>query len=233
MSEKFEHPEIFEKYAKIDVLGRKAIKNRDIKEFEGFSESLGNRFNVSLLPDKETEILVNERLVSEIEKMEAELGIKFSLAGRDFPFHSTVMEGQFGEGEEDKKDNIFGSLEEQISQSGLPETLNGQEIKFKYVLLDRGNILLTSVLIPETVSRARENLDTTYSANDLKPLPMQNILHMSVGRISGLPEDKEKLNEYKKRMTALRHKISSDPITVKVGDVYVGNTLKLLKGDAE
>jgi len=193
-----------------------------------------NRFNISLLPDEESEKVVGERLISEIEKTEKELGIKFLLAGRDFPLHSTVLEGKFERKEKDDSDlreRTFGIAKERASQSGLLETLRGQEVTFEYVLIDRGNILLTSVQIPEKILDAREQLATIYSGSNLKPLPMKNIQHISIGRINSLPKDGKKLGEYKKRMIALRHKISSDPLVVRMGTVYVGDALRLIEGE--
>lgn len=236
MSERSEHPEVFEKYAKIDISGRKSLDNKDIKEFKEDPEGWKNGFSVVLLPDEESTRVINDRIISKIEKMEKELGIQFSLSGRDSRLHSTVLGGQFegsGDDRDSARNRAFTTLKEQISQSGLAETLKGQEIEFKYVLLDKGNILLTAVDIPEAVSRAREELATAYSANGVKHISYENILHMSVARISGLPEDPEKLKEYKKRMIELRHEISSGPLMMRVKDIYSGDALEVLKSDVK
>jgi len=162
------------------------------------------------------------------------LNIRFILAGRDFPIHSTILEGlyekQNDRGEEEsaeEKAQIFSSLKNDKLIDQINSRLIGESLEYKYLLIDKGNLMLTAIKIPENILDVREGLSKRYESAGLKPLPMTNILHMSLGRMTELPENederKEALKIYQQEIVKLRHLISADPLELTADNVHIGN----------
>lgn len=133
---------IAEKYAKIDLEGRKALKKEDsVNKFEGFSENLKNRFGTVMIFNEESKKLLKESLIDKIESISKETEIDFALAGRDFPIHSTLLEGLCDDEKTSKA--VFEKIKGNIELIEVINSLNNLEVEFKYLLIDKGNILLT------------------------------------------------------------------------------------------
>jgi hypothetical protein len=210
--EKFGGPEL-QKYAGIDRRGRNHLKSDALEEFTTFPETLKNRFIVALEFTPESINDVEGRVFSKLRDVESNFGIKFMLSGRDYPIHSTLMEGLFEGEDENSREEIFAKL-----QNELLFGLEGNQVQFDYVLLDGSKLLLVAKSIPHTILEAREKLSEQYDTFGLKPLGMQNILHSSLARISQIPDqfDREK---YKKEIIDLRHSVSSNPLNLTIGNV--------------
>jgi len=238
MTEKF-GGEVGRKYAKIDLSGRKAIEQDEVVEHSGFPESLRDRMNASLLFDPDSEDIIRATILDQVEQLEKQLGIEFIIAGRDYPIHSTLLEGLY-ERQPDKNETdsdeargrIFTSLERDKSISEALNELIGRQLNYKYLLLDKGNLLLTATEIPEDILKARDSLAEKYKAAGLKPLYMANILHLSLSRIAKLPEDeggrKRALAEYKQELIKMRHRVSSDPLKLTVRNFNRSSSFSLL-----
>lgn len=219
------------KYAGIDRAGTAALyQEGSIKEFPGFPESLNNRFNVSLLftPDSEAEF--KRRVTDPLREIGNELGIEFYLASRDFRIHSTLLEGLYEGTDTNEGQNKFERIKANQTVQSL-DNLVGKTLQYKYLLIDKGNILLTAIDIPEWVLKARTDLSRVYSEQGLKPLNMTNILHISVGRMTQLPskDRAEKFKTYRQEVAHLRHQISSSPLVLEVGTVSRIPPLELLQ----
>lgn len=223
---------IGQKYAGIDLKGRRLLQEGgQIKEFKGFPETLKDRFNVSLRFNETSEAVLRERIQKPFEIMEQNLGLKLFLFGRDFPAHTTVLEGFYEDPDKSERDNFFSLLR------GYPEVqeaigrIKQLEIIYKYLLSDHlGNSLLTSVEIPDDIFEARDRFTEIYTDCALKPLGIANILHITLARISSLPKENlpEKLKEFETKLRKLRQDISREPLKLQVGDVFVGNAWDLI-----
>lgn len=228
MTEKF-GGDIGRKYSNIDRGGRKALVNAEFKEFDYSHEEMKRRFNVSAQFEPSSAEEFGRRITTVLEKNETDFGIKLLLAGRDFPLHTTLLEGRDESViSDDDREAIFSQVAPQ-AQSKTTSVV-GQEIEFKYLLVDKGNLILTSVDIPETVLHLRSGLAPVYSTGGLRPLPMTNILHITVGRIVKMPtaEKTDALKRYKDEMIKLRHDISSSPLRMKIGEIYTGSAYDFL-----
>ena len=223
------------KFAEIDLAGRKALSEGEIQKFEGFPENLKKRFNVSARFTSDSEKEFAERVVRPVKDIAAQLGIDFIVAGEDFPLHSTMLEGLYQGADEAERQTLFSDLKDNISFQERLNALNGLEVPYKYLLMDRGNIILNSVEIPYSILEIREFLTKYYAEQKLKPLAMDNILHISAARMIKLPEEEREksFTEYKGRMVELRHSISSTPLSLKMDHFYSGSTLQLLKSSSE
>lgn len=219
------------KYAGIDRAGTAALYQEGaIQEFPGFPESLNNRFNVSLRFTPDSENAFRERVGDQIATTGNELGVGFILAGQDFTLHSTLLEGLYEGTDLAERQHKFAQILASRTVQGSLH-LVGRKIEYKYLLIDKGNLLLTAIKIPEWVLTARGELADAYTSQGLKPLFITDILHISAARITSLPsEDRASiLRMYGQRMAELRHQISSNPLVLEVGAISTGSPLALLR----
>jgi hypothetical protein len=223
------------KYANIDRVGRKALSEGEIQRFEGFPGDLKNRFNVAaqFAPASEREFV--ERVTGPAKEIAAQLGIDFMVAGEDFPIHSTMLEGLYQGDDDAERQKLFADLQKDAGFQDRINALNGLEVPYKYLLMDKGNVILNSVEIPDDILELRQFLTKYYAEKKLKPLAMDNILHISAARMVKLPEEEQEKSfaEYRRRMVELRHSISSEPLSLKIDHLHSGSTLQLLKGFSE
>lgn len=219
------------KYVGIDHTGTQALYQEGaIKEFTGFPESLDNRFNVSLLFIPDSEALFKQRVANPVAEIGNNLGIEFILAGRDFRTHTTLLEGLYEGLDLAGRNEIFKQLRESQAVNAIQQ-LVGKKIEYKYLLIDKGNLLLAAINIPDWVLTIRADLTKTYTSQGLKPLLMTDILHISTARITRLPVENRmsKLRKYKQRIADLRHQLSRNPLTFEVGAVSTVPPLELLR----
>lgn len=157
----------------------------------------------------------------------------FFLAGRDFKLHSTLLEGLYEGTDVAERQQKFAQVLDGQSVGALLNGLVGKTIEYKYLLVDKGNLLLTALEIPEWVLAAREELAEAYTGQGLKPLLITDMLHISAARITGLPtEDQaQKLRVYGQRMAKLRHQISAEPLVLEIGAASTGSPLNLLRSN--
>lgn len=220
------------KYVGIDHAGTQALYQEGaIKEFTGFPESLNNRFNVSLRFTPDSEALFRQKVADPVAAIGKDLGIEFFLASRDFHIHSTLLEGLYEGLDPTERERKFKQLRASQAVDVVVRQLVGKKIEYKYLLIDKGNLLLTAINIPDWVLTTRADLAKAYTSQGLKPLLMTDILHISTARITRLPtEDRvSKLRKYKQRIAGLRHQLSRNPLTLEVGAVSTVPPLDLLR----
>jgi len=228
MSKEFGGP-IGQKYARIDIAGRQALKQEGaIKELEGFGETLKNRFLVAIQFAPESRQEVQKRVINEVEQIEVNCKMEFFLTNRDFPLHSTIEEGVYQGDDDSIKGEVFAEMAKELKQ--LNWQMLNEPLTYKYVLIDKGNIILTAIEIPDVVTKLRRELTTFYTAHQLKPLPIEHILHVTVGRITRLPgeHEEEALEKYKRRMIQLRHDIAKNPLKLSIGEMFAGSSYDFL-----
>lgn len=225
--------EIGRKYATINSTGRDALRDGLINEFNTVPEQLMNRFNISISLKKDSEEILRNVALTKVEELEKKLNIKLLLAGRDFPIHITILEGSFegdtSENDRKTKEGIFNEITNNSElQEKLTRELLGKPLDFKYLLIDKGNLILTSTDIPQSILETRGTLAHEYAGYGLKPLPMNNILHMTISRINKLPENKQSLLQYEKEIINLRHSLSENPLSLTPDHLYMGSSYSLL-----
>lgn len=213
---------VVEKYAKIDLLGRKGLAEDepDIIEFTGFSPELKKNFSSVLTFSTETEKEVQERILNRIHAVGAVSNIEFFESLKDYPLHATLLEGLSSD-EAQKRQGVFDAIVTDGTTNSILETLKGVTLEFKYILLDKGNVLLAATEIPKEIFEIRKSLAELYEKSGLMVRPLDNILHISVARMKKVPsgEDARRLfKEYKNHMIQLRHDISANPIKAQIND---------------
>lgn len=216
-----ENKDVLKNYARIVRRGKRTISEDRVPEFGDFDPGLANRFNIALLFDPQSEALLQDRVVTGVQEAAQSLGLGLSLAGRNFPTHSTLIEGDFQGNDFTKRAEVFASLSADPRDDRVTQELVGLELNFKYLLLDGGNSILTAVDIPDEILKAREDLAGILGEQELKLRVPRHILHITVSRITKLPEEgrAEKLQEYARRIGALRKEVSANPLTLRVGAV--------------
>lgn len=201
---------IAEKYARIDLSGRKGLSEDEpnIVEFTGFSPELEKNFASVLTFSAETEREIQKRVLNRIRAAGSVSNIEFFESLKDYPLHATLLEGLSGD-EAQKRQGIFDVIATDKMTNSMLEELKGSKLEFKYVLLDKGNVLLTAIDIPQVVLEIRKQLAEL----------LENIFHMSVARMRKVLKGGDVQNlftEYKNNMIRLRHDISANPIKAQV-----------------
>lgn len=217
------------KYAEIDRGGRSKIDIGEVKEFTGFSEAFERRTNIWLEFTHESTQTIIDRVSRKIEEIERETGIKFYLAGRDFPIHSSLKQGEVGsDGKltEEDREILVTRLSEDKQLQDSAQQLEGKLIEFKYLLFAGGDAILTCTDIPEEIDEIRKQATKSYAEQAVDSIdPAQEILHMTIARMTEMQKDNElkgvQLLQYKRRMIELRHEISSNPLSLVVSGVNI------------
>lgn len=211
---------IAEKYARIDLSGRKGLSEDEpnIVEFTGFSPELEKNFASVLTFSAETEREIQERVINRIRAAGLTSNIEFFESLKDYPLHATLLEGLSGD-EAQKRQGVFDAIATDEMTNSMLEALKGTELEFRYVLIDKGNVVLTAIDIPQAVLEIRKSLAELYEKAGLTLRPLENILHMSVARMRKVPKGEDVQNlftEYKNNMIRLRHDISANPIKAQI-----------------
>jgi len=231
--------DVLRKYAGINIDGRRKLDAGNVSEYSlspEAKESLKKRFIIAVEFETESIEAYNQVVLGKMEELESELGIKFYLAGRDYPVHVTILEGmdEQKDPKEDKMntEKVFDLVDGDERIANVRKQLTGIIVELKYPLLNAGNLLMSAVDIPPKVLQAREDLSEIYSSYGLRPLPIHNILHSTACRMEKFPDDAQTMNmifrRYMEVVKEIRAITSKSPIQMKVGDVYSGNTHDLL-----
>lgn len=213
---------ILEKYQLIDSSGREALRNGTITSFPGFTPDLDSRFTAALLfdPQSTTGISGFLSILQGIRIACLSNVITPLVAYRDFPVHSTVMEGLYeGNGQAERLDK-FQAVKERKDFQQIRESLIGLNIVYDRLLLDKANVLLAASDIPAFVFRARFELRDIYESEGLKPLKISDLLHITASRIKSIPKNyPASLQNYSYKMDELAKKVSQNPPTLIVSSV--------------
>lgn len=227
MTESFPHDPIYRKYAEIDLAGRRSFDANEITGAEWNQELMKNRFHTALIFDEKSVALAHEKITQLLEKLESDLGIKLSIAGRDFPFHSTLESGDISSDKENEKDTLFERLRHNKTIKDWNDKLQGQVIDYRFVIMNKkGQAILVSADIPTEVDDYRKEMENVFQQAGLKPV-LVNILHITLtrGEEFNLETDSENSKKIKDFLIQLRHSISREPFFLKVKEIYAGPCL--------
>lgn len=205
------------KCERIHAAGLETLRSGKINLFTGFPQQMRSRFNVSVLFDGPSQLQFEERIIRPLGTISKELGLDWYLASDAFSVHSTVLECETEVGHAD--------VEGLVKKIDLNQLLC-ERLVFSELLLDKSNLLLNSLEIPPIHHLMRNNLAEFFTGVG-HPLPLEDILHITVGRLMKLNEP-DVLREYVERMLVFRASIKKDPLTLIVGGVYCGSALKLV-----
>lgn len=242
---------VIEKLNGIHSAGTAALRAGTVEPFTGYPESLGNRFGVYLRYTTPSEQLVRRIVLDEVTQIGQDLGIGLFVAGRSnpegHPIHTTLLEGLYEGDDYNLRSLIFGehylmdrgglvdsavsnafTLRRRLDSSGLFIDRKWY-LHFNAVLIDKGPILLAANEIPQEVIDIRGELAEEYTRVGLKPLPLDNLLHMTLTRMTEVVNP-EQAGEYIERMEALHQKIAEDPLILQVDALSKKNAFDMLHG---
>lgn len=206
------------------IVNLRTAENLSSLEFKGYP---ANRFGIYLEFSPEAVDILNQRVVNPLATAAQELGVNFIWAGRNFPFHSTILEGEYKGKNPQEQANIFRELKvnsqlEQVAQE-LGEI---QTVGFQFVAgLDRAGAMVLGISpIPPLVEQAREDAGSVYQNAGLSPRSMDNIFHSTVGRITQLPqadteEIRKRLEDFSEEIRLCRREVFQNPLVLPVGKV--------------
>ncbi|MFH0806308.1 MAG: hypothetical protein V1885_01110 [Candidatus Brennerbacteria bacterium] len=213
------------KYARINAEGVAAIQRGDIVPFRGFGNSLKRRFLAAFTFAPFSVEELERRVLSPIAEIARASYGEFFLAGRDFTPHATILEGKWEGTDEAGRERAFLGVVEDSRMGDMAwreDLLMPSCVFFRFLLVNAGNILLTCGEIPPAVFAARKMFATIYAEYGLAPFAMDPILHITLGRMTKLP-DRERLGEYLMRVRELRRNISRKPLALATS-LFVGST---------
>ncbi|MEK7139270.1 MAG: hypothetical protein AAB817_01065 [Patescibacteria group bacterium] len=199
----------------LHTAGIDALMSGQIGTFPGFDrEELIRRCVVAGLPTTPSQWTFSEG-VRRLLAVTSGLGLPLYAAGRDFPWHVTMLEGR-------DESSPYIPLQAPIidgARNFAGRWHSSIEIFLSRLVLDvRGNIILTADWLPESVHIMREELAKLYQHQNLKPLAMENILHCTVARLTAVPGPAERhiLREY---LQFWRVAISHSPIEMPISQL--------------
>ena len=145
---------------------------------------------------------------------EKQHSLELYVAGRDFPIHTTVGECVVPSGI--ALADAFGDVSNEESRS----------IVFSELVMQNGNILLTTSEATPWFDDFRNRVNASYEIIGFTPLPIEHLVHITLARIKqGSAEDIRALVE---TVCAIREDIKKEPIVAKVNRVFRGPSLSLL-----
>ena len=224
----------------IHEAGTTALREGTVKPFGGYGVELQNRFNASLRYDDRSERAVRSVILDEVQDVAQKLGIQFLVAGNaapeGYPIHTTILEGLYQE-EDFEKRNLLLDTHSKIGLRTLPGLffndfrLSGLswDLQFDAVLVDKGPVLLAATKIPQQIIDIRGELFELYTTFGLKPLPLDNLLHMTLARMTKVV-DPSRTDEYIERMKLLHQRVAENPLILQVSVMTRGSAYDMLHG---
>ncbi len=197
---------------------------REILELGIINLMSGNWKEELVVPDDKVLVALSfswDSLHGVVRRLE-ESPLPMRIAGKDYPFHSTLA-AAFGE--------IPPEVKERIKSSRLVSLFLGKTLWFNDVLVDGGNVLLVSSPILEEVVLARGAIDEQLSNGLVANQPFQpyrGIFHSTIARVMK-KGDASTYSKYLQIIFSLGAEIRENPLGVKVKNVLVGKVKDLLK----
>jgi hypothetical protein len=194
--------------------GLAKLTQAQVTEFAGYTESPFNQeYNIALLWELTDQFKVG--IYQRLRSIEGRTGIKFYLAGRDAPLHSTVQAAKFDEEDAGLRDRKFKDLANDLRLTRCAQLLNGGRFEFGYLGALGDNLVLTALSIPASIHEVRTNSQKVYKDRGLQP-KMLDLFHITLARISEVPSETSQsaINSYVDEMDELKYEIWKKPLSV-------------------
>ena len=230
IEEGYNKREVGRKYARNDLAGRKALDRSEPKVLGEHPKLWEQDFTSFLIFTPESEALIQKRVIDRIKTIGDKLGIEFFLAGKDYPMHSIAQSSVYETEDAAKRMEVYEQARSPEMQERM-EKWSGMPITYKYLMVNDNAITLNSTEIPAEIKDFRESVKPALEGHGIKVLPMENILHITIARITKLPDQdrEERLQEFKKELIKLRHELSSDPMQLTVDHGWLGTGITYSK----
>ncbi|OGG50199.1 hypothetical protein A2704_02565 [Candidatus Kaiserbacteria bacterium RIFCSPHIGHO2_01_FULL_54_36b] len=224
--EGYSKKDVLKKYARNNLAGRRAMRDSRVNLLRGYPKSWHENSFAAILFTPESEVRL-KGVTQRIEAVGKDLGIVLQLAGKDFPFHSTLLTGAPPE-DLSTRDGIYSRLYADAAANACAKELEGMNIEYRYLLVSEDSITLNADSIPSQIKSFRDALSTAMRAEGTKPISMDNILHVTLARITHLPDggEHQALQALAQALVGLRHELSKGtPVTVTVNEVTYGQVI--------
>jgi hypothetical protein len=206
-----------------DGMAAIAAGGEQIKRFTGYAPGVAKRFMAALLFDQSRSLMAETTglfFMDDFAVFAKAKGIDLLLAGRDFPVHITVGEGEVADTGDFYKFPLFAGT--------MPD---GHNVVLSELVMQGTNLLLTASSIPEWFQALRDGVNDNYRDSKMvavKPIPIENLMHMTLARVKS--GNDAQVQEFAKFVDQLRGVIRSGPIVLKVRTLYQGVSLEFLNG---
>lgn len=184
---------------------------KEFRDYEGIPAETRKRFNVALRPGiSSVEQLkrTSDDILSTAENVDAVM----SLAGRDYPYHITILELRQEDGDISPETEEMLACE--IARNEIIQGASTTQVSLDYFFIDKGgNVIFAAKQIPQEIIDARDEIARIGEKYGLKPLLLTNILHMSAARPLKVPSMDKRPEYY--RMSEARSVINKNPVVVR------------------
>lgn len=208
------------KYAAIDARGRDALYDRAVKPYPGFSkDALSKRLGVYLIFESNPYLAQLFRLLAGLEDRH---GIRFLLAGRDYPLHMTVLEGTARA--LPSADMLLAVQKEYESFVDLSAA-----VPMRYLLADTNTLLLCADYHGWLgLEGIRLALELVYRELGLQPHLIEDIYHSSLARVVDVGDTWDWVKPYLVILNDFGTWINKNGPPLKRTDVFVGTAWSFL-----
>ncbi len=232
---------IIELSERLHTEGVASLNKGEIQLFPGLSQmvqTIPDRFIFALdfgLPTNISNKYGISTLLDQMERFEySNKFFGFFLAGRQYPIHSTIAQAKYvgGDSMPGSHHFVFDRLKTDPRMRDYFLQLLGTRIIFDTLVLNKSDIMLTASEIPDKILKVREELNELFSEYKLLPLKIENLLHITVGRICRVDKDKaqQQLQLFVKVFSSLKEYIKTYPFVMAPRGPLVMPTAQIFIG---
>ena len=221
-----------EHISRIHENGLSALQKREIHPYPGHGEILRQFFGCAMLFTPQSLALLQERVLDPISTTAEKLGLGVLVyntrMNHSSPVHSTLHVGKWTD-EEDGREVAFTELASNLSF--FENDVQGRNIVYDFVALDKANVFIACKEIPSIVSLLRSHLVDICGVVGVSGTPLP-LLHSVVSRITDLPEEEAKkrasLRAYVEAMLVVKTAIEEKPLVLEVSGLWAGEVYQFL-----
>ncbi len=205
--------------------GEERLLSGNFEPFKGFNnerESNVYAFYLELTPESQEEIM--ERVVEPMRTVAQNNGIEavYPNYGDIYP-HVTFDAARFVNLDPSQKQELATNLDHNLYFNMIARILAGLDFSMDTLVIAPSSYICTGQFSSELypLEKARRLIEKVYGKSGLETIDYRDIFHSSVARITGLPEDKSHLRDFKNEAEEkVVKKIKSSPISISVARAF-------------
>ncbi len=204
------------RYMEISTNGASALRTGEAKAFTGFDTIPGDQYVVAQILKPSIRF---EGLIREMQKIEKQSEASFLIADRDYPLHTTILQGEGACTDFADFINFSDSLWERWMELGEDEIFLGHQI-----IPAKDTVIIGSAIEPLWTRISRFAMSQRFINNKMSP-KVPDIVHCSLCRLKKLPQNVE---TYLSLVGTVNEAIAIDPLVLEVDSIAVIRSKDLL-----
>ncbi len=228
-----------EKYTQISQDGEKSFKEgtaKTIGPVETWPLAWRDEYHVAVYFDESSNKLIKDIAIELLKSIALQNNADYWFAEEAFPIHATMVsgykevDGKILEGTRETQEAYLSMINDSVFKKISAEIKN-IIISFDDILITGDNVILTASEIPLRILNFRNSVSDLEKINGLIPKTLDNILHVTIGRLKQIPDDEDSRIRFIDAFQGLRALIASNPITVITSSVFNGRNMMSRKED--